>query len=143
MRLCTWTETGTEFVSDITVTEGETEIPCEFTMRSIVPDKMLFPFSTDHLPELFPGISGEVNAFLSLNFQTEGGKLYVAWKDSNGHSDGESHLVIMSSKERSMIAESFLSLTPKSMNISPALYRMQERYVEDWAKGKFHYGLVA
>lgn len=143
MRLCTWKETGTEYVSDITITEGEIEIPCEFTMRSIVPDKMLFPFSTEHLPELIPDISGDINAFLSLNFQQEGGTLYVGWTNSEGQSEEGSYLVVMSDEERRYIADAFLSWTAKSMNISPTVYRMQERYANDWAEGSFLYDLTA
>lgn len=143
MRLCTWKETGTEYVSDITVTEGEIEIPCEFTMRSIVPDKMLFPFSPEHLPELIPDISGDINAFLSLNFQQEGGTLYVGWTNSEGQSEEGSYLVVMSDEERRYIADAFLSWTAKSMNISPTVYRMQERYANDWAEGSFLYDLTA
>lgn len=144
MRLCTWKETGTEYVSDITITEGETEIPCEIAMHSIVPDKLLFPCATDHLPELLPDIPGEItDACLSLNFQHEGGTLCVAWTDSEGHSDGCSYLVTMSDEERRNIADAFLTWTATSMNISPGLYRMQERYADAWAEGSFLYGLTA
>lgn len=144
MRLCTWKETGTEFVSDITVTEGESEIPCEITMRSIVPNKLLFPCSTTHLPDLLPDISGKItDAYISVNFQHEGGKLYVAWTDSEGQSDSDAHIVTMSDEERRAIVDDFLALTAKNMNISASLYRMQERYAEDWADGSFLYDLTA
>lgn len=144
MRLCTWKETGTEYVSDITVTEGETEIPCEFIMRSVTPNVMLFPFSVEHLPELLPDVPGEItDAYLYLNFQREGGMLHVGWTNSEGHSDSEAHLVTMSDEERHEIADAFHNWTAKSMNISPTLYRMQERYAEDWAEGSFLYDLTA